>query len=113
MWKMQKENQNRKKEKNKKEYGREPLCKQGQGFTLATCKQLLSKNKLAKTCYKQTYKQKWVRKKYKILKQMQETTLVYLLFDGIGPPCPGLKKHLSWMGEVWLNGDGGEGAWVA
>ena len=26
---------------------------------------------------------------------MQETTLVYLLFDGIGPPCPGLKKHLS------------------
>ena len=38
---------------------------------------------------------KWVRKSYKILKQMQETTLVYLLFDGIGPPCPGLKKHLS------------------
>ena len=35
---------------------------------------------------------------------MQETTLVYLLFDGIGPPCPGLKKHLSWMGELWLNG---------
>ena len=26
---------------------------------------------------------------------MQETTLVYLLFDGIGPPCPGMKKHLS------------------
>ena len=26
---------------------------------------------------------------------MQETTLVYLLFDGIGPPCPGLKKDLS------------------
>ena len=44
---------------------------------------------------------------------MQETTLVYLLFDGIGPPCPGLKKHLSWMGELWLNGDGGEGMWVA
>ena len=48
-----------------------------------------------KTCYKQTYKQKWVRKNYKILKQMQETTLVYLLFNGIGPQFLGLKKHLS------------------
>ena len=53
---------------------------------------------------KTNLQKKWVRKNYKILNQMQETKLVYLLFDGIGPPCVGLEKHLSWMGELWLNG---------
>ena len=23
---------------------------------------------------------------------------------GNGPPCPSVEKHLSWKGELWLNG---------
>ena len=78
-----------------------------------TCKQLLETKNLQKHVIHKPAKRNKLAKNYKILKQMQETTLVYLLFDGIGPPFPGLKKHLSWMGELWLNGDGGEGVWVA
>ena len=37
----------------------------------------------------------------------------YTFSGGNGPPCPSLWKHFSWMGELWLNGNGGEGVWVA
>ena len=45
---------------------------------------------------------------------MQETTLVYLLFGWNWATMPWLKEApLSWMGELWLNGDGEEGVWEA
>ena len=50
----------------------------------------------------------WIRKQrnYQANKQNKKTQL-HLLFGWNGPPFLGLKKHLSWMGERWFNGDGG------
>ena len=60
-----------------------------------TYKQLLETRNLQKHVIHKPINKNELVKNYKTLKQMQETTLVYLLFDGIGPPCLDLKKHLS------------------
>ena len=40
---------------------------------------------------------------------MQETTLVYLLFDGIGPPCPGWKEAPPYLTQQWMRSYGSMG----
>ena len=67
---------NRQKAENEEENGREPFCKQGQGFALATCKQLLSKNKPAKHVKDQTCKQIMVRKQLSYQRKMHKQNMI-------------------------------------
>ena len=56
-----------------------------------TCKQLLETRNLQKHVRHKPANKNGLDKN----KETKQNTHVYLLFDGIGPPCPGLKKHLS------------------
>ena len=71
----------------KKRNDGEPLCKQWVRVPLPiTYKQLLETKNLQNHVIHKPANRNELAKSYKTLKQMQETTLVYLLFDGIRPP---------------------------
>ena len=95
----QKEKQNR-----KRKNGWKPLCKHYKGLAPGTCKQHVRNQNSCKTSQVINLQINHGLESKLPTKTNIENDKLYLLFGWNGPPCPSLEKHLSWMGELWLNG---------